>query len=244
VGLVNGQGDCEHWKGLLAVEAIGQLEETDRVALLGHVQGCARCRTDRSELFDTVSALALAEGAFVEEGAWTDVLPALRSIESADAVESGVVSHDPDAGVGSAHEDLHSGRSLRRGLIGLSAAVAAGLVIVAGSLGIFGGTPGPAPTPAVASRTVSLHGEPGYFGTAVLVAKSWGTSIVLTDHVETAPQVLTVVMRTTYSRPWLAGTYWSKAGGDVRVTLGCALPIAEIRSVTVIDSSGHQILQS
>ncbi len=67
---------------------------------------------------------------------------------------------------------------------------------------------------------------------------------MLTDHVETAPQVLTVVMRTTYSRPWLAGTYWSKAGGDVRVTLGCALPIAEIRSVTVIDSSGHQILQS
>lgn len=244
MGLVTGQVDCEYWKGLLAVEAIGQLEEPDRVALLGHVDGCARCRADRSELLDTASALALAEGAFVEEGAWTDALPTLRSIDSPDVVDGDVVRHGPDAGVGLPHEDLRSGRAFRRTLIGLSAAVAAGLMVIAGSLGIFGGTPGPALTPAVASRTVSLYGKTGNFGTAVLVSASWGTSIELTDHVEAAPQVLTVMMRTTYGTPWFAGTYWSKTGSDARVTLGCALPITEIRGVSVTDSSGRQILQS
>jgi len=244
VGLVTGQGDCEYWKGLLAVEAIGQLEEPDRVALLEHVHGCARCSADRSELLDTVSALALAEGAFVEEGAWTDALPALRTIDSPDAVDGDMVWHAPDAGIGPVHEDQRSGRAFRRALVGLSAAVAAALMVVAGSLGIFGGTPGPALTPAVASRTVPLHGGPGNFGTAVLVSTSWGTSIELTDHIEAAPQVLTVMMRTAYGRPWFAGTYRSTAGSDARVTLGCALSVAEIRGVTVVDSGGHEILQS
>ncbi len=244
MGLVTGQGDCEYWKGLLAVEAIGQIEEPDRVALLEHLHGCARCRADRSELSDTASALALAEGAFVEEGAWTDALPALRTIDSSDADEGDVVSAGADAGVGLRHGGPRSGRAFRRGLIGVSAAVAAALVIIAASLGISNGRPGPAPTPAVVSRTVSLHGAPGNFGKAVLVSASWGTSIELTDHVAVAPQVLTVVMRTTYGSPWVAGTYWTRTGSDARVTLGCALPIGEIQSVTVMDSGGHQILQS
>jgi len=116
------------------------------------------------------------------------------------------------------------------------------VIVTAGLLGTLGG--GTAPPQPIPALTVALHGGSGSYGTARLFHKSWGTSIELDDHVTSPPQVFTVSMRTGYGRPWLAGTYWSATGTDVRVTLGCALSLSDIRGVTVTDSSGHVVLQS
>ena len=234
------QGDCEHWRGLLAVEAVGHLEDDDGAALLRHLQGCDRCRADRAELAATVPALALAERAFLDHGAPGDDLPFLP-VATPPAPGAAPEGSLPEAG-GRHGRAVRSGWTPRRALVGLSAAAAAAAVLTAGLLGAFGG--GSSPSPTVPALTLALHGRAGSHGTAVLVSEPWGTSIELDDRVASTPQVFTVSMSTQYGRAWFAGTYRSVAGTDVRVTLGCALSLAEVRGVTVTDSSGHVVLQS
>src|SRR5205085_3474455 len=48
----------EDYKGLLALEAAGALDEGERRTLEGHLSSCAECRAELRELSDVAAALA------------------------------------------------------------------------------------------------------------------------------------------------------------------------------------------
>ena len=58
---------CRDWRGDLGLEALGRLDEPERVALLAHVDGCADCRAALAELTTVARALDLADAANVEQ---------------------------------------------------------------------------------------------------------------------------------------------------------------------------------
>ena len=52
---------CRDWRGDLAVEALGVLDEPARTALLAHLDGCSDCRRALAELTSVAHALDLAD---------------------------------------------------------------------------------------------------------------------------------------------------------------------------------------
>jgi hypothetical protein len=231
MGTVTSARDCGHWKGLLAMDAIGRINGGDRVELHTHVEGCDRCQADRNELFEVVSALALADGPALDDSVLLTPapLPEVRP-STLDAAVLAMLS-------GPARTSESTRQKGRRHRVRAGMAVAAAVIVVIGTFGILHHE-------AAGSRTVALQGPGGSYGTALLVPETWGTSIELTDHGERGGQVLTVSMRTEYGRLWLAGSYRSVVAGEVRVTLSCALRMRQIASISITDSSGHEVMHS
>jgi hypothetical protein len=52
---------CEHFRGLIAMEVIGQLSVRERVALGAHVEGCSSCRDERHDLMMLSTVLGTAD---------------------------------------------------------------------------------------------------------------------------------------------------------------------------------------
>jgi hypothetical protein len=207
------------------MEAVGQLDDGDRADLRAHIDGCPPCQTDRHELSRVVGALARVDGPMPGDL----FVPADLSKEAARPATL-------DADVLEMLSAMDS-RSRRRHLAWVAGAVAAVVVAVVGTLGLLH------PAPA-GSRTVALHGRGGNYGTALLVPEPWGTSIRLSDHGEPIDRELVVSMRTEYGGQWVAGTYRSKEAGEMNVTLACALPVQQISSISVTDTSGRMVLHS
>jgi hypothetical protein len=224
--------DYEHWKGLLALEAVGQLDRADRSELVAHTGGCRECREDRADLAAVVRALDLIDGAIFGQTYSLEGAPEQVSEASAARDTAGLtLLTNPRPG------SSGGGGTIRRSLLVTMTAVAAIAVVVVGALALSG-------HPSLPTRTVALHGHDGAYGTAVLVAKPWGTSIDLSDRGQRSRQILTVSMQAEYGRAWTAGSFNSGDAGGVRVTLACALPIRQIRRVVVMNSSGNEILHS
>jgi anti-sigma-K factor RskA len=59
---------CRDWRGDLGMEAIGALDESQRTALLAHLDGCGDCRTALAELSTAADALDLADMSRIGEG--------------------------------------------------------------------------------------------------------------------------------------------------------------------------------
>jgi hypothetical protein len=219
--------DHEHWSGLLAMDAVGQLDEADREDLHAHVDGCLQCQADSHDLSSVVGALAR-----VDDSTMGDPL-ALVDQPMEDPRPATL-----DAAVMKVFSDGDlPGRTRRRHLAWAAAAVAAVVIVIIGTLGLLHLAP-------AGSRTVALHGQGGNSGTAVLVPEAWGTRIQLSDHGELIGRDLIVSMRTEYGSQWVAGSYRSTTAGELKVTLACALPIQKISSISVTDTSGHVVLQS
>ena len=223
--------DCEHWRGLLAMEAVGQVNGPDGDELRAHVRGCEQCQADRSELSELVAVLALADDRAFDESDLLGPTPP-RELRTASLDRAMLTKFSgPEAGSAPTH---HTERHRQ---VWAAVAVAAVAIMVIGTLSILHhGTTG--------LRTVALRGPSGNYGTAILVPEAWGTSIELTVHGEQANQISTVSMSTEYHRTWLAGTYRSVATGEVRVTLACALPIQQIDTIMVTDPNGQEVLHS
>jgi hypothetical protein len=224
VGIVTPDVDHEHWRGLLAMEAVGQLDHDDREDLRAHVEDCLQCQTDRHELSRVVGALALVDGSTVGD----PFVPAVVPTEEPRPVTL-------DAEVLEMLSQMDN-RARRRHLAWAAAAAAAVLAVV-GTLGLLHLAP-------AGSRTVALHGQGGNYGTALLVPEPWGTSIQLSDHGERVSRELIVSMRAEYGGRWVAGTYRSRKAGEMNVTLACALPVQQISSIAVTDTGGHVVLHS
>jgi hypothetical protein len=220
---------CEHWRGILAMGAVGQSAPDDG-ALRSHLDGCPDCRAKAVELQQTAGVLALI-GQSVADGLGT--------------VDDGAVHPAPTVSLDAAVARILAGDDVpepqpvprRRRLLTPVLAAAATVVVVLGALTL-------AAPDAHGSRAVALSGPDGARASAVLTGESWGTSVILTDPGLHRGQVLEVAMRTEYGRSWAAGSYHDSSAGGVTVTFACALPLEQIRTISVTDSQGAVVLAS
>jgi predicted anti-sigma-YlaC factor YlaD len=207
---------CEQWQGLLALEVVGQLTETDRLALCAHLDGCRACRDQQADLAGLARVLPAADP---EHLGGHDVPFELQSAVF-DRLRADARQH-------------RRARATRYAL----GAVAAAAVAVALVVGLSG--TGPART----GHTVALVGGAGVKATAHLTSEPWGTAIHLQETGQAGGQVLTVSMRTTAGSWWAAGTYDTVTGHTVQVDLACGVPASKIQSIWVRNGAGHTVLR-
>ncbi len=227
--------ECERYRGLLAADAVGGLDdEIERAGLEAHLGGCADCRADADDVTWAAGALAWIGPTVAEELARTGAAdPEVAPTGALDAAVAGILAGHGTSGVDDGGAPGPRSRHRLRVLVPVLA-VAASLLVV-GAFGLVGHHRPP-------TRSVAMTGPGGGRATAVLTAESWGTSITLTDPARRASQVLTVSMTTEYGRLWNAGSYRVTASHGVTVTVACALPIDQIRTIAVTDAGGRVVL--
>jgi hypothetical protein len=205
---------CEHFRGLIAMEVIGQLSVRERVALGAHVEGCSSCRDERHDLMMLSTVLGTADpDRFTEHELpftlQSAVLERLRAEERRE-------------------------RRAHRSRYVVGSAAAAVLVAIAVVLTLVWPS-GPMTT------TVALVGPPTVHATARLTAEPWGTAMDLRETGQPSGEVLTVSVRTVSGSWWETGTYRTEGTSD-RVDMACALKMSKIKSVWVREASGHTVL--
>ena len=205
---------CDPFRGMIAMEVVGQLPDHERVALRAHLDGCPECRDERQDLLALAAVLPAADPDRLEQSRMpvrleTAVLERLRA-------------------------DGRRARRSRRTRYVVGSAAAAAVAAVASVVTLA--------WPSPARATVALRGTPGVHATAWLKAESWGTSLELHESGQAAGQVLWVSMRTESGSWWQTGTYRTD-GSSVRVNMACALKLGQIDGVWVRDGTGHVVLQ-
>jgi len=211
------------------MEAMGEVN-TDHDSLLDHLAVCSDCRTEEIELAQVAGVLALTAPETVDgRGRPGEAMPGDGRTCSLDAAVAEVLSDSDDP------SEQPRAQSRRRIIAAALAIAAVATVVVTVSLAGNGTN---------RSRTVALAGPSEGHATAVLTQEEWGTSVTLTDSTTRPSQVLTVLMKTEYGRLWPAGSYHVTGSRGVRITLACALPLNQIRSVSVIDATGQVVLAS
>jgi hypothetical protein len=205
---------CEHFRGLVAMEVVGQLSADERVALSAHTEGCPTCRDERGDLMMLSMVLGAADPDHFNDrelpfALQSTVLERLRA------------------------EERRERRTQRaRYVLGsAAAAVVAAVVLVVTLVGST--SPG--------TRTFALRGLPTVHATASLTPESWGTSLDLRESGQPVGTVLTVAVRTPSGSWWPMGTYRT-SGTTVHVTMACALGLSDITGVWVRDHTGHVVL--
>ncbi len=205
---------CDHFRGLIAMEVVGQLSTPERAALGAHVEGCSSCRDERRELMMLPAVLGAADPDHFD----AHELPfALRSamLDRLRAEEK-------------AERRAHRSRYL---VGSVAAAVVAAAVLTL----TLAWPSGPV------TKTVALQGLPEVHATARLTSEPWGTAMELHESGQPPGEVLSVSVRTVSGSWWQTGTYRT-VGSSLRVTMACALQMSKIRSVWVRDSTGHVVM--
>jgi hypothetical protein len=205
---------CEHFRGLIAVEVVGQLSVDEGVALSAHTEGCPACRDERSDLMMLSMVLGAADPDHFNEH------------EPPFALQSAVLDRLRAEG----RRERRARRS--RYVLGSAAAAVVVGIVLAVTLAWPSG-PG--------TRTVNLLGLPEVHATARLTPEPWGTALELRESGQPAGEVLSVSVRTASGSWWQMGTYRT-AGTSVRVNMACALKISNIEGVSVLDHSGHVVM--
>jgi RNA polymerase sigma-70 factor (ECF subfamily) len=213
--------DCDHFKGLIALEALGKLPDAEHLGLASHVNECRDCRRDERDLSE-LSA----------------VLPAADLGDLGDLGEEEMPSGLPGKVLGRLHLEARRDRRVRGLRYVLGGAVAAAVVAFALVLSLDGNT-----SPE-SSLTVTLTGEPGVHASLRLTREAWGTALHLEESGQPEGRVLWVSMQTTSGKWWGAGTYRTVAGRSVQVDLACALKLSDIERVWVRDSAGDVLLRA
>jgi len=212
------ESTCEKWHEALAMQLFGDLSPNEQAGLAAHLDGCADCRDVAREIADTFEMLGYVDPSNVTPTA--SVPPELT-----DRVLRG----------------LHQGglqlRRRRRARVGVLSAVG----LVAAALILVAVLTGPA-TPT--QRTLALKGSSPAVATAVLSARSWGTSLDLHERGLPGDGVYTVSMETSAGDWWVAGTYRSMAGHPVDATMSCAVKLSQITGLRVVNSAGAVVLSS
>ena len=205
---------CEHFRGLIAMEVVGQLSVQERVALSAHVEGCTSCRDDRHDLTTLTTVLDAADPDHFNDhelpfALQSAVLERLRAEERAE----------------------RRGRRSRYVVGSVAAAVVAAAVLAL----TLAWPSGPV------TKTVALEGLPTVHATAHLTSEPWGTAMELHESGQPPGEVLSVSVRTVSGSWWDTGTYRT-VGSSLRVTMACALKMSKIRSIWVRDHAGHVVM--
>ncbi len=209
---------CDTWREALAMQLFADLSPSERAGLAAHLDGCADCRDVARELADTFSMLAYVDPTNVTPTA--SVPPELTERVLGDLLDGG---------------RLHRRRRTRVTLASAVGLLAAAAVLIA----VFSAGPS-APT----ERTLALRGPSAVVATAVLSARSWGTSVQLHERGLPGNGVYTVSMETASGDWWVAGTYRAVSGREVDATMSCAVKLSQITGLRVVDSSGNVVLAS
>jgi hypothetical protein len=235
VGVVTPDPACERFRGLLAERAVGRPSPDEATELDAHLAGCAGCRSDAVEVARAAGALAWISPAVADElvhsgGTGDDVAPTV----ALDAAVAGILSGGPPSPA-AGPTPTGDGRTRRQRVLAPLVAVAAAALLVSAGVAASGhGSP--------VTRTVELAGPSGARATAVLTAEAWGTSVTVTDPAGRADQVLSVAMTTEYGHRWDVGSYRVTTSHGATVTVACALPVDQIRTIDVTDATGHVVL--
>jgi len=205
---------CDHFRGLIAMEVVGQLSTPERAALGAHVEGCGSCRDERRELMTLPTVLGAADPDHFDENELPftlrrAVLDRLRAEERAER---------------RAHRSRY--------VVGTVAAAVVAAAVVTLTLAWPSGP---------VTKTVALEGLPEVHATARLTSEPWGTAMELHETGQPPGEVLSVSVRTVSGSWWQTGTYRT-VGSSLRVTMACALQMSKIRSVWVRDHMGRVVM--
>lgn len=210
---------CRDWRGDLAVEALGVLDEPARTALVAHLDGCSDCRTALAELTAVAHALDLADISRVG-----DEEPPSPPTELGDRI------------LGRLQWERVAHKRRRRwgfgaGAVAVAAAAVVALVLaLGGSGGARGGT------------VVALHSsERGVSARAVLYSQRTGTQVRL--HVAGLDDHEWYWLWVTGSngRRIAAGTFTASETNE-DVTMSAALSRAATKRVWVTDEQNNVVL--
>jgi hypothetical protein len=213
------------WRDIMAMRAIGQAGTEESQELDRHLETCEQCRLDAAEVAGAAAALRVLSPAQVDH--LERELPAVSNPTS----PASSVSEVP---IGSDRQDGR-GRS-RRWVAGVGVAAVGIAAAAIAVVTLSGGQPAPA-------RTVALAGEHGVVASVALAAQASGTHATLWESGQPAGQVLTVSMKTSSGRWWVAGSYRTTSGpGPTVVQLSCAVRPSQITEVWVSDQKGRTVL--
>jgi hypothetical protein len=217
MGTMSG-AECDRWRGMQAMHAIGRLEPLEESQLRAHLEGCPDCQAESLDLAGVGAALGLVDLAHLDGG-----------MEPAIPLESARWERER-------WERRRRVRvsATRWAMGGMAAAAVAAIALIVVSI-----QPGPTPT-----RSVALGGTPGVHASVVLTPKKWGTQATFKESGQKAGEVWTVSMETSPGSWWVAGSYRTLGSdGQLQVTLACAVPADRITHISVSDSAGHTVLR-
>ncbi len=209
---------CRDWRGDLAIEALGRLDEPARAALHAHIDGCAQCRAALAELTTVAGALDLADVSRIGDAD----LP-LPPQELGDRILDGLQT-----------ERVARHRHRTRGFFAAAVGIAAALVVVlAVAVGTRGGQHGT--VVALRSSDHDVH------ATAVLYPETSGTRVQLrVDGLDDREWYWLWVTGADGKRV-AAGTF-SASSDRENVTMTAALSLPRTKRVWVTDDTNHVVL--
>jgi hypothetical protein len=233
---------CSEWQGILAMDAIGGASVEEARQLQEHLDHCDQCRRDAEDVRSAAGALKLLDATQVdrlERELTVLALPVLdggeRGFSDSAAGSTGMIAAPTPEGASTEAAGLQAAGRKRRWMVAVTAVAAVAAAVVAA---VVLGTTTPPPT-----KTVALTGQKGVVASVSLAEQSWGTRATLRESGQVAGQVLTVSMRTSSGRSWVAGSYRTTARlGTVVVQLSCAVNADQIAAVWVSDQVGQTVL--
>jgi hypothetical protein len=220
--------ECAEWRGLVAIHAIGQASEDEARELFEHLDQCDPCRQDADEVLGAATALSFLDPGQVDR--------IERETAAFYAPSGSLAVVTPVGGTGGTGAGSRGGRRRRGWIAGAGAAV---LAVAAAIVAVVAVGVSPAPPP----RTVALTGERGVVASVQLTAQTWGTHADLSESGQAPGQVLTVSMRTSSGRWWVAGSYRTTSAGVTEVQLSCAVQPSQVNEVWVTDQQGRIVLR-
>lgn len=198
---------------LLGGYVLGGLSADDRAEIEAHLAGCAECR-DELAAFSPIPGLL---GRTPEPHATSapDVLPGLL-------------------------EEVRRARAGRRRRTVLTGLVAAALVLVAGSLAVWGWASDPSPAAEEPSAVLALEPAPTIEadGSVALMDRAWGTAVLLeADGLPRSGDFVLEVVGTD-GTVQSAATWSATYSGRCRVDGATSLARDQIRTIRVVGPDG------
>ena len=211
--------ECRKWRGDLAAKALGRPDPVTDAALDAHVDGCPTCRSELEELRTMATAAGLADPERLR------VPPGVPAL--ADQIVARVAA------------EAAAARRRRRGRLVVGAVAAAALVAVAvaSALAFVGDDDGDE------GRSIELAGSDGADGSAVLVARPWGTEVTLEVSGLDDGEVYWLWLTDEDGDRVVAGTL-TGTGHPATAVLSAALPTEEARRIWMTDEDDRVVLDA
>ena len=219
---------CADRRGALGAAALGRLDEHEQIALQAHLDGCAACREELTELRATVELLDTVDLAHL--GGPNRPVP--------QELGDHVVERVRDARlVRSTHRTRRRAGTIAAAVIGLAAALVAVVAVSMHS--------GPAGNVA-AERTVLLRG-PDASAKATIIQARDGTDVSFRGRLRDAADSTDpywLWLTDASGHRLAAATFRDGKGGSFSIRGHGAIPYSSVKRVWVTDQKDHVVLDS